>query len=266
MNILNLAGGTYLGVNRHRMEVGGIAVCKTEYHRPVYEGWHAHEHSHVTFILDGGNQEQRKGLELEATPGTVLLYNAEQQHRNLHTAHPSKNLNLELPAAFFSTYHTALQPFSAAVCSQATAKFCLLKIYRECQLADVHSEATIHSLLLDLLSASLDDGVEKLAPSWVRLLRELLHDCWQETLSLQQLSQTLQLHPVTISKCFPRYFGCTLGDYQRQLKIAQAVRLIRETTLSLTQISYECGFFDQSHFTKAFKRVSGFLPRGYRSL
>jgi AraC family transcriptional regulator len=93
-----------------------------------------------------------------------------------------------------------------------------------------------------------------------------MHDRWQETLTLQELAQELQLHPVTISKHFPKYFNCTLGEYMRKVKIEKALTQIRTSPESLTEIAYACGFFDQSHFIKAFKQVTGFLPKAYKKL
>lgn len=264
--MLKLESGTFLGFKRQSLDAEGVIISRTEYQRTVYEGWHCHQNSHLTLILDGGNREQRSHAELQALPGTVLLYNAEERHRNRHTVHPSKNLNLELDPTFFAAYHTAPLSFAQAVCPHPDAKFALLKIYHECLAPDADSVATIHSLLLALLSSYSNHEQRNAPPPWARTLRELLHDCWNEPLPLQQLSRRLGIHPVSISKGFARYFGTTLGEYQRKLKVERALHLIRQPQYPLTQIAYECGFFDQSHFVRTFKRVTGWRPNEYRRL
>ncbi len=63
------------------------------------------------------------------------------------------------------------------------------------------------------------------------------------------MATIIGVHPVTISKYFPRYFSCTLGEYMRKLKIEKSLSLIKSPGNSLTNVAYACGFFDQSHFT-----------------
>jgi AraC-like DNA-binding protein len=62
------------------------------------------------------------------------------------------------------------------------------------------------------------------------------------------LTDTEYSHPVHLSREFPKYFDTTLGDYIRATKVQRAVALLPNPGLSLTDISLECGFADQSHF------------------
>jgi AraC family transcriptional regulator len=93
-----------------------------------------------------------------------------------------------------------------------------------------------------------------------------MHDRWNESLSLQVLSDETGIHPVTISYYFPKYFACTFGAYMRKLKVSHALTLMKAGNTSLTSIAYECGFADQSHFIHTFKNLTGFLPAKYRKL
>lgn len=102
-------------------------------------------------------------------------------------------------------------------------------------------------------------------PKWVGQISELLRDRWNEHVSLQALSLETGVHPVTISRYFPRYFGGTLSDYMRKLRVKNTLSMIKNTSHKLTRIAYEAGFADQAHFTKAFKEVTGFLPKEYRA-
>ena len=79
------------------------------------------------------------------------------------------------------------------------------------------------------------------------------------------MSAIFKLHPVTLSRQFHNYFSCTLGEYIRKLKIAKAITLIKSTKNPLTEIAYQCGF-DQSHFIRSFKQLTGFLPMSFRKL
>ena len=264
--MLQLKGGRYLGSNKRSWEANGVFVSETEYHSKVFEGWHYHENSHITFILQGGNREQRKNQELEAIPGEILFYASGELHRNLNTRHPSRNINVEIENSFFSQYNLEITSINNTKLNCANAKFALLKAYRECLTNDELSHAMIHELLLDFITMTTQIKDEKFNPEWARLLRNILNDRWNENILLHELAGLAQVHPVTISKFFPKYFRCTLGEYVRKLRIEKATTLIRKSQLSLTDIAHQCGFFDQSHFIRVFKQTTGFLPTHYKKM
>ncbi len=102
------------------------------------------------------------------------------------------------------------------------------------------------------------------SPIWVIRLKELLHDNWNKEMSLAEISQIVQVHPVTVSKYFRKYFSNTLGEYRRKLKIEKSINLIKNSNKSLSEIAYNCNFSDQSHFIRNFKTHTGFLPKDFR--
>jgi AraC family transcriptional regulator len=258
--MIRLEKATYLGNNRRSFFLDGIAVTETEYTKKVPESWHYHVNNHISYILQGGNLEQRKNHEAQALPGNLLMYPSGLLHRNLNTAHPSKNINLEVDDTFLRQHDLK---FSISSC--VDLKFLVLKIYKECLISDNDSETSIKALVLNVFE-SLQEKHECISPRWVALVAEVLHDRWNENVSLTELSNELKLHPVTISKSFPKHFHCTLGEYSRRIKVDKAISLINHSNRSLTEIAVECGFFDQSHFIKTFKDVTAFTPKEYKRL
>jgi AraC family transcriptional regulator len=262
--MLRLETGKFLGDNKRAFDADGVIVSETEYRRKVFEGWHSHANHHVTLILRGGNCERRKGKEFAAAPGSVLFYRRGELHRNSHTRHPSKNVNLEIEDSFLSRYQADVPAFdSPRRC--ADVKFSLLKIYKECQAADAQTFAAIHSLALALLDSSFDEKSSGGTPPWIKIAREILNDRWNEVLPLDELARLAGVHPVTISKKFPKHFACTLGEYARKIKIEKSLALLAHLRVPLTEIAYRCGFADQSHFTRVFKSATGFTPREFRN-
>jgi len=255
-DMLKLGKASFLGNSAHSFHTEGIAVTETEYQEKVFEGWHCHAHHHISFILAGGNLEQRQRREYAVRPGSVLLYHSGELHRNSHTQHPSRNINLEIEDAFLAKYNLS---FEVRI-DDAGLRPALIRIWQESKIKDACSLTAVQALVLRLLHPPAADS----RPPWVDQLRDLLHDCWNQTLSLEDLSAVLHIHPVTISRYFPRYFSCTLGEYMRKVKIERALALLRDNNQALTDIAYECGFSDQSHFTRTFKAFTGMLPGQYR--
>lgn len=96
-----LKEGHFLGTAHPAFHQEGIIVSQAAYDKRVYQGWHCHEHHHVSLLLKGGNREQRSRGEQEVQAGRVLFYHSGERHKNSHTQHPSRNINIEITDAFF---------------------------------------------------------------------------------------------------------------------------------------------------------------------
>ena len=139
------------------------------------------------------------------------------------------------------------------------------RLHEEFLRTDAFSEIDVAGATLELLRAGADYPVEKVPPRWVLKIREMLREELQARLTLATLSRNVGRHPVQISRQFHQYFGCTIGEYLRRARVARAQSLLcRSSELEIAEIALACGFSDQSHFTTAFRRLTGVPPRRYR--
>jgi len=257
----------YLGNIRNRFTTEhGIAVVETEHQKKVYEGWHSHNNAHITLFLKGGTTEKRKNFSETLGPGSLLFYHSDEQHLNQNTLFPSRNINIEIEENLLKKLDLSEEIIEKSIQNTVFTKFLILKIFKETLTADPFSGDTITMLFSQLSNAYHHLERFDKSPFWVKSLQELLNDCWNGNPNLQDLATVLQLNPITISKHFPKYFGCTLGEYMRRIKINRALPLIQSNKNSLTEISLECGFADQSHFIRTFKNQTGFLPKQFQKL
>ena len=65
-------------------------------------------------------------------------------------------------------------------------------------------------------------------------------------------------------RAFESIMETTPGAYITTIRINKARKLLSESNKTISDIAEECGFYDQSHFTKIFKRMRGITPGGYR--
>jgi AraC-like DNA-binding protein len=68
----------------------------------------------------------------------------------------------------------------------------------------------------------------------------------------------------TFKRDFEAQFNDTPANYIKEKKLEKAMELIQSTALSVSEICYEVGFQDTSHFTKAFKQKYKQAPSEYR--
>jgi AraC family transcriptional regulator len=267
--MLILETAKYLGTNVSCVYAGGVFVSLTQYREEKTPSFpqHAHVNPHLTLLLQGGTEEKwHKGV-YERFAGDIVFYPAGEPHQNLQTLGGSKNINLEFDPSFFFQNDLDESAIAKAAGKTATTKFLLLKVYREMLLGDPGRDESIRLLLLDLLTGpEKKEASYKSQPPWVGKVRQYLADKWNEPVSLQELSAVSGVHPITISKHFPRYFSCTLGEYLRRLKVEKALALVKSSNRSLMEIAFECGFADQSHFIRVFKALTGFIPNDFRKL
>jgi hypothetical protein len=128
-------------------------------------------------------------------------------------------------------------------------------------------EAPVEQILLDVYHKYLKQGSSKKAPEWTKELKEMIQDQLDTnmTLSLQQVSDELEINPAYLSREFSKYFeNLSFGEYIRKLRIEKAMQLMHSTNCSLTEIAYLTGFSDQSHFTRIFKKQTGQTPTIYK--
>ncbi len=260
---MKLEQSKFLGITKNRYDYESYSISLVNYHEPVSEEWHYHENTHISLILQGGNMESRKNGDFQVTTGEIMFYNEGELHCNKYTAFPSKNLNIEFKNDFLNKNELAPKHFTKSNIQNIDTYLSLLNVYNEFRLGDLYSANTIDFSLNQLLKS--EDNSSHI-PIWVLHLKEIIEDRWDEFISLNELAATFNVHPVTISKYFRKYYNCTLGDYMRKIKIEKALSLLIDTDKPIIEISDICGFSDQSHMIKVFKAYIGFLPNQIRSL
>lgn len=85
-----------------------------------------------------------------------------------------------------------------------------------------------------------------------------------EKIEVAQLAAVTHLSVSQLQREFRRLFGMSPGDYILKVRLFAARRRLEETSDAVGQIALECGFYDQSHFTRAFSAEVGMPPLAYR--
>jgi AraC-like DNA-binding protein len=88
---------------------------------------------------------------------------------------------------------------------------------------------------------------------------------YSEDLCLSSLAERFYISPYYLSHTFKEMTGFTLTGYVHIIRIRQAQKLLKESKLSITEISSSVGFDNFSHFGKIFKKVMLQSPREYRN-
>ncbi|MEG4293923.1 helix-turn-helix transcriptional regulator [Microcoleus sp. C2C3] len=103
-----------------------------------------------------------------------------------------------------------------------------------------------------------------LDPRKLEIVVNYINDYIQRDLHLAELANLVQMSPYYFSRLFKQSIGVTAHQYVIQCRIEKAKQLLKTQDLSLTYISQQVGFHDQSHFSKTFCKIVGLTPKKYR--
>jgi AraC-like DNA-binding protein len=93
-------------------------------------------------------------------------------------------------------------------------------------------------------------------------MRNLLHDGYASPLTADDLAEAAGCSRYAAYRAFSAAFGLAPSDYQRQLRLRAARRLLG-AGMPAAQAATEVGFADQAHLTRWFRRVYGVTPGAY---
>jgi len=110
------------------------------------------------------------------------------------------------------------------------------------------------------------DQAGKTPDEYKRLTPVLEHvvAAYRRPLPVAELARRAGLSPSQLQREFRRLFGMSVGDYILRLRLVMARRWLRTTTDAVGRIAIDCGFYDQAHFTRAFKKHTGQTPLEFR--
>ena len=93
---------------------------------------------------------------------------------------------------------------------------------------------------------------------------ELMEANIKEPISQKDLASYVGLSRRQLQRLFQRYLMCTPSRYYLQLRLQRARELLRQTSMSLVEISASTGFVSSSHFSKSYKEFYGHSPSAER--
>ncbi|NQZ09796.1 MAG: helix-turn-helix transcriptional regulator [Algicola sp.] len=103
-----------------------------------------------------------------------------------------------------------------------------------------------------------------LAPRVQAQVCDFIHANFQRQIFLAELAQIAQLSEYHFCRMFKENMAQTPQEYLTKVRIEQVKHLCQTTTSALSEIALRCGFANQSHMGRYFKKLVGISPSGYR--
>lgn len=249
------------------------------YHRDDDSGRHplacsAHLHVHIElfYLLEGKMRAFIDSSEHIVEAGDILITFPNRVHRFerieperylLFIIHP--DLMPELSEVFAK--QTPASPLVKNADSDASL-LALLQLMRTIDAPAPYRDVTLKGLLLAFFGRLLD-RIELTEPRAEdsHAIREIVNFCsehFTKNLSLETLEEALHLSRYYISHLFSDKLNIRFNDYVNSLRVSEACRLLRATTLSMTDIAERVGFNTLRTFNRSFVKQMGQSPSEYR--
>ena len=87
---------------------------------------------------------------------------------------------------------------------------------------------------------------------------------YTEDITIEQVLEISHYSQRHFIRLFSAAYGTTPQKYLMNIRIRRACTLLRESTLSITEIALRCGFGDSNYFSRAFRKARGVTPSQYR--
>ncbi len=105
---------------------------------------------------------------------------------------------------------------------------------------------------------------KKMNESFIQML-DYLKIHFMEKITLERLGKQFALSPGYICNLFSKYYNTTLTCYITDLRMENAVKLMKESNYQLKKIAVECGYKDYYYFSKVFKVHFEMTPSQYQN-
>lgn len=93
---------------------------------------------------------------------------------------------------------------------------------------------------------------------------EFIRSNYDKKIGLEHVADHVHLSSSYVGSLFRRKTGQTVSDYLNQVRMEKSKAILSHGDLPISDIAYQCGFGDQSYFTRVFKKQTGLSPGQYR--
>ncbi|PWT47881.1 AraC family transcriptional regulator [Vibrio parahaemolyticus] len=256
-------------------ELGGLELLDAKYEKQNFSR-HSHEGYTIGVIEKGAQQFFRTGGNHIAPQNSIILVNADE----VHNGHSATEGGWEYKAMYpvpeqFQTLgqelgspNIALPYFPQPVVYDPELASQLRLVFETLEKSDnrLLRETLVYGTLIKLASkhsthrAPLKESTK--AQRQLQLVKEFLEDFPQTDVSLEELAKLAGLSPFHLLREFQKQFGFPPHAYQIQQRLRMAKKLLKQGK-RISDVAQECGFHDQSHLHRHFKKAMGVTPGQY---
>lgn len=259
-----------------------------------YVNWHWHEEFEIGFVTEGSVNLGCGNRNYQMECGGIFFINSNvlhSMHRNAtykraifkSIAFHSSIISESVTSVFYTKY---LFP----ILSNVNFKECIInKDHRAYQsILDIlknvwnyiYFEESDYELkvrnelstlfgILNQLQKNIGETVFPKIPNYllekrVQVLLDYIHTHYKNKITIETLAKTASISKTEVLRCFKSIIGLSPITYLNSYRLQKAAQLLINTENNIQEIATDCGFDDNSYFSKLFKKNYHVTPHNYR--
>ena len=236
---------------------------------------HNHNYWEFLIVLSGEYKHVINGKEELINRGQIIIIKPEDYHMIVQNSKSASHLNIMIKceaiekwARYYSdTFYDWLLQEEVSI---SMSDVYINKIETYCLLyngSDEQKQQLIMHYITNLIFTTAIDQLYNVVndkPKWLLDLIGEMHRQENVSWTVSDIVNYSNYSHVHLIREFKKYFGCSIVEYLRKVKISFAIDYLKHSNLSISEISILLGFSSVSHLNHIFKEVSGKTPLQYR--
>lgn len=235
----------------------------------------------LSLLTEGSCQLTQDGRTASVMPGEMVLYDTRRPYR-VALATPFRMCSIRIPHETMRIYlpspeHLVARPLTHDTAMGRIASGLVLNVFNEQEHVDGASKSSMAKSVLEMLAAGLQSlrvdespvNGSKLAQFHLERIKQSIDTHLGDAeLNVEFLAQLLKMSPSSIHRAFESQpLGVSEFIWSKRLEICkQALGNPQLASRSISELAYSWGFTSNAHFSRAFKRYTGYAPREFRRL
>jgi AraC-like DNA-binding protein len=239
---------------------------------------HVHLDYHIGVVSQGAQQYQHKGQHYQLTPSGISTLNPDESHNGQSIAPQGYCAHvMSLPIEFVNSIASELKQqslfFKAPIVEDHRLRqhfFTLHQLLTEKQhsASSLHTETLLTAFITELFcryGSIRGEAVSnsKLSLTQIEMIKQQLHEQLDGDVELASLANSIGLSKFQFLRQFKSATGMTPHAYLTRLRLEYAKKALIRGNRAI-DTAHQVGFFDQSHFNKAFKRAFLITPAHFQ--
>jgi AraC-like DNA-binding protein len=257
-------------VTRVELSIGALDLFHFQSYDHAFPR-HSHDRFTVGVFGEGNGSIRMNGASWRAADGAILVVPPDAPHSadplrgrgwTYRTLYPSGDV---MDAALGRPSESARFSRPVVADREIAMSISMLHETLESSGSTLATEVTLLEVLARLVERHGESGASpraKYAGSAVILARRYLDENYSAAIRLAELSSVCGMSPFHLIRSFREAVGMTPHAYLTQVRANRARELL-PGGMAISAIAYRCGFSDQSHLTRTFKRIFGVTPGMY---
>ena len=244
--------------------VRGMRCAEAIYPAGMRLAEHIHEQASITIVAGGGLVElgPRGRAASTCARGALVVRPAGQPHANHIGRDGVINLEIEIGASLLVDHGARIT--RGATLFGPTVAHLGARLRQELRARDQARSLIVEAVALEIIAFGLRER-ERRPPLRLARAYDRIRCEFRDGVSMAALAAEAGLHPVSFARAFRAHYRMSPGELVRQLRVDWgAEQLVHQPARSIASIAAEAGFYDQSHFTRAFAARTGRTPSQYR--